>query len=137
MTWFRWLCGVALLLFIPSGLLVQQALAQQASDPVLSAMQQELTRSLTNLKKTPQPPYFLSYQLTDNHGVRVSASFGALTGSNDSTTRLLDLDLRVGDYSLDNTHAVRDADPYGDFSDQMERQRIPLENDPDALRVSL
>ncbi len=130
-TWFRRLCGLVLLFFFASGLFAQQA------DPVLSAMQQELTRSLANLKKTPQPPYFLSYQLTDNHGVQVSASFGALTGSNDRTTRLLDLDLRVGDYSLDNTHAVRDGDPYGDFSDQMERQRIPLENDPDALRVSL
>ena len=138
MTWLRRLCVVVLLLFIiPSGVLVQLALAQQAPDPVLSAMQQELTRSFANLKKTPQPPYFLSYQLTDNHAIRVSASFGALTGSNDSTTRLLDLDLRVGDYSLDNTHAMRDADPYGDFSDQMDRQRVPLENDPDALRVSL
>jgi len=111
--------------------------AQQAPDPVLTAMQDELARSLQNLKKTSLPPYFLSYQLTDNHGIQVGASFGALTGSSDQTTRLLDLDLRVGDYSLDNTHPVRDVDPYGDISDQMERQRIPLENDPDALRVSL
>jgi TldD protein len=100
-------------------------------------MQQELTRSVENLKKTSLPPYFISYQLTDNRGIQVSASFGALTGSSDQTTRLLDLDLRVGDYSLDNTHPVRDADPYGDFGEQMERQRVPLENDPDALRVSL
>jgi TldD protein len=136
-TWLRRFCGVVLLLITTSGLLIERAHAQQAPDPVLSAMQQELTRSLANLKKTPQPPYFLSYQLTDNHGIQVSASFGALTGSNDRTTRLLDLDLRVGDYALDNTHAVRDAERYGDFSDQMERLRIPLENDPDALRVSL
>jgi TldD protein len=100
-------------------------------------MQQELRRSFQNLKKTATPPYFLSYQLTDNRGIQISASFGALTGSSDQTTRLLDLDLRVGDYSLDNSHPLRDAGPYGDFSDQMDRQRIPLENDPDALRVAL
>jgi len=111
--------------------------AQQTTDPVIIAMQQELTRSFQNLKKTSTPPYFLSYQLTDNHGINISASFGALTGDNDSTTRMLDLDLHVGDYSLDNTHPLRDVDPYGDLGDQMDRLKIPLEDDPDALRVTL
>jgi TldD protein len=112
--------------------------AQQIpSDPLLNAMQQELDRSLRNLKKTPVPPYFISYQLTDNRALQVSASFGALTGSSNRATRLLDLDLRVGDYSLDSTHLIRDAGPLDDFSDQFERQKIPLENDPDALRVAL
>ena len=50
---------------------------------------------------------------------------------------MLDLDLRVGDYALDSTHPIRDAGPLVDMSDQFERQRIPLENDPDALRVAL
>jgi TldD protein len=131
--WFLKLSGLSLLLFASSSLGAQQA----PSDPVLTAMQQELNRSLQNLKKTPTPPYFLSYQLTDNRSTQVSASFGALTGSSDHTTRLLDLDLRVGDYSLDNTHALRDAGRTPDFSDQFERQKIPLEDDPDALRVAL
>jgi len=100
-------------------------------------MQKELDRSLQNLKKTPTPPYFLSYQLTDNRGIQISASFGALTGSSDQTTRLLDLDLRVGDYALDNTHPVREGGDFGDMEDRFERQRIPLDNDPDALRVAL
>ncbi len=129
---FRKPCLLALLL-VP----VLQLAAQQTTDPVLNAMQQELTRSFQNFKKTSTPPYFLSYQLTDNHAINVSASFGALTGSSDQTTRLLDLDLRVGDYALDNTHPIRDADPYGDLSDQMDRQKVPLEDDPDALRVTL
>ncbi len=129
---FRKPCVFALLL-VPC----LQLAAQQTTDPVLNAMQQELTRSFQNFKKTSTPPYFLSYQLTDNHAINVSASFGALTGSSDQTTRLLDLDLRVGDYALDNTHPIRDADPYGDLSDQMDRQKVPLEDDPDALRVTL
>jgi hypothetical protein len=78
-----------------------------------------------------------SYQLTDNRAIQVSASFGALTGSSDQTTRHLDLDLRVGDSSLDNTHPLREGDRADDFSEQFERQKIPLENDPDALRVAL
>ena len=133
MNWLLKLCGVSLLLF---PILVLDA-QQTPSDPVLTAMQQELTRSLQNLKKAPVPPYFLSYQLTDNRSTSVSASFGALTASSDRTSRLLDLDLRVGDYALDNTHPLREAGRSMDFSDQIERQKIPLENDSDALRVAL
>lgn len=111
---------------------------QPAADAELTAMQQELDRSLANLKKTPTPPYFLSYQLTDNRGIQIAASFGALTGSTDQTTRYLDLDLRVGDYSLDNTHPIRETGiDFGEVSDQLERQKIPLDDNPDALRVAL
>ena len=126
------LIRLAVLLLVPAGM----AAAQQP-DPVLTAMQQELTRSFNNLKKAPLPPYFLSYQLTDNRAVDVSASFGALTGSEDQATRLLDLDLRVGDYALDNTHPLRGAEMGEDFADQLTPQRIPLDNDPDALKVAL
>jgi len=131
---YRHRLGIFLLLLCTSLSLFAQ---KTSTDPVLTAMQQELTRSLQNFKKTPTPPYFLSYQLTDNHAVEISASYGALTGSSDSTTRLLDTDLRVGDYTLDSSHPIRDADPFGDIGDQLERQKIPLENDPDALRVAL
>ncbi|MGA2337579.1 MAG: TldD/PmbA family protein [Terriglobales bacterium] len=133
MTYSRKLYGHFFLLLLPFLSFAQQT----PSDPLLNAMQQELDRSLQNLKKTPVPPYFLSYQLTDNRAIHVAASFGALTSSSEQTTRLLDLDLRVGDYSLDNTHLIRDAGPTTDFSDQFDRQKIPLENDPDALRVAL
>ena len=129
----RVLWFLTLLPFFPLGLCAQQL----GSDSVLTAMQQELDRSLQNLKKTPTPPYFLSYQLTDNRAIEISASFGALTGSSDRTTRYLDLDLRVGDYALDNTHPLRESGGFGDMSEQFERQRIPLDDNPDALRVAL
>jgi len=59
-------------------------------------------------------PYFLSYQLTDNHAITISGSFGTLVGTDDRHTRVLDIDLRVGDYALDNSHSLRG----GDFSMQ-------------------
>jgi TldD protein len=125
------------LAFLPFFCLVLQA-QQSAPDPVLTTMQQELERSFANFKKTPTPPYFLSYQLTDNRAIEIAASFGALTGSSDHTTRYLDLDLRVGDYALDNTHPIREGmGNFGDMSDQFERAKIPLDNNPDALRVAL
>jgi len=127
------ICVLFVLALCPQGLVAQQA----ESDPVLTAMQQELARSMQDLKHTATPPYFLSYQLTDNRGIQIASSFGAVTNISDQTTRLLDLDLRVGDYSIDNTHPLRDGNSFAEMSDQIERQKIPLEDNVQALRVAL
>jgi len=112
--------------------------AQQAADPLLTVMTKELQRSFASLKKTETPPYFLSYQLTDNRSVTVTSSFGTLTDSNQSHTRLLDVDLRVGDPSLDNTHPLREGSfSMSDLTDRLQSTKIPLDDDPDALRMAL
>jgi len=114
------------------------SVAQAAgSDAVLASLQQELQRSFANLKKQPVPAYFLAYQLTDNHAIQVSASFGALTSTSDHRTRVLDVDLRVGDYALDNTHSG--AAPYSmsSLAERMGRVPIPLDNTSDVLQRSL
>jgi predicted Zn-dependent protease len=130
---FRRISGLAVLAFAALPLLAQQTPA----DPILKAMQQELSRSFQNLQKAPLPPYFLSYQLADNRSVDIATSFGAIVSSSDATTRLLDLDLRVGDYSLDNTHTLRGAQAGLNFPGQAARLNMPLDDDPDALRVAL
>ena len=116
-------------------LLTGTAIAQQQPDAVLAALKQELTRSFQNLKKAEVPPYFLSYELTDNHAIQLNASFGALTSSDDRRTRVLDIDLRVGDYVLDNTHpmAERGFPQMPNFNEV----RMPIENGVDALRNAL
>lgn len=127
------LCWIGLSAAVP-GLRAQST----AADPVLAAMKQELSRSFQNFKKGPVPPYFLSYQLTDNRAVQVNGSFGTLTSVDDHRTRLLDIDLRVGDYALDNTHPLRGGDfSMPDFGDRFDRETMPLENDPLPLRMAL
>jgi predicted Zn-dependent protease len=98
-------------------------------------MKQELTRSFAVLKTSPTPAYFLSYQLTDNRAISVTSSFGALTSNSDYTTRLLDIDLRVGDYKLDSTHSLR-REPNISFSGETQ-SLVPIEDDPEALAVAL
>ena len=117
--------------FLPLLILPLLAVAQEKSPPdtVLETMNKELIRSLGSLKRQPVPPYFLSYQLTDNHAISVQSSFGALAQSNDQRTRLLDIDLRVGDYKLDSTHGGRPGTAAAGA--------IPLEDDPAALSTSL
>jgi TldD protein len=107
--------------------------AGQAPSPVLQAMQAELERSMQKLKTQPVPPYFLSYEITETHNFYVSGAFGKLTGTNENRRRQLDIDLRVGDYSMDNTREIRGGmpvNPYANYSNIA----VPIENDPDAIR---
>jgi len=105
--------------------------------PVLEAMKSELARSVRTFKSQPVPPYFLSYEITETQSGVVSSSFGKLTGSNESRSRLLNIDLRVGDYALDNTRQIRGAFPSFDFSDRFSLAQIPIEDNLDAVRSVL
>jgi predicted Zn-dependent protease len=64
----------------------------------------------------------------------VSASYGALVQSSSRRARILDTDVRVGDYRLDSTHAIRSDD--FDYSSAMNGHAVtlPLSDDPGALR---
>ncbi|HEV8384043.1 MAG TPA: metallopeptidase TldD-related protein [Candidatus Acidoferrales bacterium] len=105
--------------------------------PVLEAMKAELARSMETFKSQPVPPYFLSYEITETYSGTVSSSFGKLTGSNENRSRLLNVDLRVGDYALDNTRQIRGAFPSFDFGDRFTFAQIPIEDDADSIRSIL
>jgi TldD protein len=109
--------------------------AQPAAKPVLSALQAELERSMAQLKSQPVPPYFLSYEVTETHAVDVTGSFGTLTRSTEYQRRNLDIDLRVGDYKLDNTRPIR-----GTVANNNSRYSyidMPIDDNADALRAAV
>ncbi len=108
-----------------------------APSPVLGAMKVELSRSMAALRAQPTPPYFLSYEVTELHSVNVSASFGAVTHSAESRRRVLDIDLRVGDYALDQTRPLRGSSSSFSFSDRRGPIACPIDDDPDAIRSVL
>jgi predicted Zn-dependent protease len=100
-------------------------------------MSEELARAMNDLKSQPVPPYFLSYGITESRTISVGGSFGALDSTYDRTMRMLDVDLRVGDYSLDNTHQIRtDSFDFGAF-DQFSLAMVPVENDEAVIRRTL
>ena len=119
------LCAIAL---------VAAPMAGQST--VLEAMKAELERSMEVLGEQEVPPYFLSYEITETHGVMVASQFGALSSSNEGRQRVLDMDLRVGDYSLDNTRPIRD-DLFSSVFRGFGPTPIPVDNDPDAIRSVL
>jgi TldD protein len=101
--------------------------------PALDAMTAELKRSFEALSKHEAPPYFASYEVTDSRSIAIGASFGTLTSSVDDTSRVLDVDVRVGDYKRDNTHVMRSSHDRG----QTFTQRLPIDDDGYALRTAL
>ncbi len=117
---------------------VAAALPAAAATPptpvVLDAMTTELHRAFTSLGKqgdaTQLPPYFLSYAVSDASMVSISAQYGALVSDSASHIRVADVQVRLGDPKLDNTH--------GDHrSSAVNSLQLPLGDDREALARSL
>jgi predicted Zn-dependent protease len=106
-------------------------------DELLEILEDELEREITELSSQEIPPYFISYSLSDVYHYLTSAAFGSLTDSNESRTRLLKVIVRVGDYSLDNTHQLR-GDYMARYSAR-ERRYLPIviDDDADAIRSAI
>lgn len=105
--------------------------AQAAPAPALAAMSQELDREMPILSKADPPAYFIRYTLTSSDRSEVSGSNGALLSSDHNFSRWLEAQVRVGSYTLDNTHQVGNAPPADPAS---YGRSAPIENDPGVLR---
>jgi predicted Zn-dependent protease len=113
------------------------AAAQQPAPVLLDAMTTELQRAFTSLGKTSAtpddkqlPPYFLSYSVSDASAVMIRAQYGAIVGSSSNHVRVADVQVRLGDPKLDNTH----GDHRGSAVNSLE---LPLVDDREALARSL
>ena len=87
--------------------------------------------------EAPTPPYFLSYEVTETERTVVSGAFGALRASFQNRTRQLDVDLRVGNYSFDNTRPVRGRFGRGGFGGRTGFVSVPIDDDSEAIRSVL
>jgi len=125
------LCPLLCLFFEPGSLPVHA----QSGTRLLGLLQSELQRELQVLSKEPLPAYFASYTVHDERATRLVASFGALQRSDESHSRIASVQVRVGDYRLDNTHPIR-----GDFGGPpsgLTRISLPLTNDEKPIRLAL
>jgi TldD protein len=84
---------------------------EPATPAVLTAMQDELDRSMAVLSKADPAAYFISYTVADRQYIQVSGSNGALLSSTQNRARWLEVQTRVGSYQLDNTHKLPDRPP--------------------------
>jgi TldD protein len=83
------------------------SLLAQGKDVVIKAMKDEMARSIGKLRLSElDKPYFIVYRVADTKNFTISATLGALTQSQTNKGRNLSVDVKVGDYSLDNTNFV-------------------------------
>jgi len=105
-----------------------------ASSPILQALRDELARAMAMLQKQSDPPYFISYEVSEIQNLSADASMGALRSSKESRSRYLDVDLRIGDYEFDNTHQIRGGQPGASSPSFVEPVAMPLDDDIAALK---
>jgi TldD protein len=106
-----------------------------AATPTLAILQSELQRNFQVLRTQPSPAYYMAYTLHDEHSTRIVASEGALERSDDTRDRFATVEVRVGDYDLDNTHPIR-----GDTratSPRLNQVALPLTDDEQPMRLAL
>ena len=106
--------------------------------PLLAIMQSELDLSLEKLVgPVGTRPYFMQYSVTDEQGVYVSATLGSIINNTVNHSRVLDVDVRCGDYKLDNTHQIRGGGYFGGYGFRGGRSSLPLNDDPLGTRHAI
>jgi predicted Zn-dependent protease len=111
--------------------------AQQAPQyPILQAMQEEMTRAMNGLRLPNEPPpYYIAYLIAETAGDSIAATLGSLTGEFSGRSRMLRVEVRVGDYNVDSSRfQALDRDPgmmsmYGQFA-----LSLPIDDDYALMR---
>ncbi len=132
---------IALILACTTGATVTPSVnaAPAQDDVIFKALKDEMDRSMSLLKiKGHDGPYFLSYTVKDKDFVRIAASFGAIDSRNTERERDLNVDLRVGNYDLDNTR-FSDAGLFSALMGgrQSRGEDITIDNDYKVLRQAV
>lgn len=125
---------ISLFLLLPCS----SALAGDAkSDPVMRAMDKELKRSFSGLKKAEKVPlYYMAYEITVSKYGQISAKLGAIESDVRSPSAKLDVDMRVNAMDLDNTHQVKGAMAWTSHSGSHDFS-VALDPDEDSIRARL
>ncbi len=109
-----------------------QLFAQQTKTPeLIQIAEKEINRTMNGLKDNPNPPYFISYYITETQSYRLAGTNGMIDIKNHDSSRMLDIQVRVGDYKFDNTHLIR-GNPLN-FNSSMGRIELPFVDDEKAI----
>jgi predicted Zn-dependent protease len=111
--------------------------AQEKDDLVMKAMNDELARTVGQLHVPDlAKPYFISYRVDDLDSAVVSATLGSITLSNPLRTRIIGVEVRVGDYTFDNTNYVS-AQSFGGGGMSAGVVQGPIDDDYQQVRRQL
>ena len=128
---------IAMVVVVPCPSIAQQGAPRQ-TPVLLDAMTIELHRAFTSLGRQAAgkdadkqlPPYFLSYSVSDASTATVRAQYGAVVDSSANRARVADVQVRLGEPKLDNTHGTHRGSAVNSM-------QLPLTDDREALARSL
>lgn len=107
----------------------------QTQSKLVQIARPEIERFLDSMRTQPNPPYYIAYFFADNRNTRITSTLGVLNNMSIDSSRILDIQVRVGDYKFDNTHIIRGSG--FDFSPSVGRIQLPFNDDEYALRSTL
>lgn len=122
-----------LIILLPSLMFPQETIDNNV---LFRALNDELNRNITRLQLENQTkPFYIAYRVLDLKEIKIKASFGGLLSNNERRSRNLYVDLRVGNYQIDNSN----------FVCQVSRERVieadeiqlPVEDEYFALRQAI
>jgi predicted Zn-dependent protease len=111
----------------------------RAEPKLIALMADELDHSIWNLVNDDGTrPYFLAYTITDVASASISGQLGAIYTDDTSRRRVLDVDVRVGDYALDSTHQIRGGGRgFGGRGGRRGMNAVSVDDNADAIRHAL
>ncbi|MBZ5567140.1 MAG: hypothetical protein LAN64_04730 [Acidobacteriia bacterium] len=116
-------------------LLCVGSVAWGQDDVVIKAMRDEMSRSISQLRLADlDKPYFIAYRVDDTTTTKISAALGQLTDKDLSHARALDVDVRVGDFALDNTNFLALSSSGFGGGNCGCHTSLPLDDDYDQIR---
>jgi len=104
-------------------------------DAIVGILQSELIRNIEVLKQQPVPAYYAAYTLHDSRHTQITASFGAIDRSDENRQRFATVEVRVGDYQLDNTHPIRGEARA--LSPRLVQVSLPMSDEEKPIRLAL
>ncbi len=121
--------AAALCAVMPSLLSAAELPPAVRDDVQLRAMLDELARSKTLQLSNLDKPYFIGYTSNDAEEAAITGSLGGIVSSARTRVRVPVIQVRVGNYSFDNTNSV--------FTAPVHFGPLPLDNNYGAIRTAL
>ena len=105
------------------------------NDELLGILKQELDYEFNELKDEEHPPYFMAFRAVDSYNVNISCTNGAVINYSITENKLLSPEIRVGQYSFDDTHI--DDKSFPNWSDRVQICVLPYENNQTLINYNI
>jgi predicted Zn-dependent protease len=103
-------------------------------DKFIEILRSELNRNFAVLKENPVPAYYISYRAQDMQKHSIIVSFGKLLyNTNPMRQRIANIDIRVGDYAMDNTRELKGGNRTNNYGSNV----LVLDDNPVAIQKAL